>query len=145
MDLNDEVKELIEGFTNSLAQVPTEELSDLLSSSFEWAGSKIDWKTAKDHQYKKMIDLQSHNEVEQFIIKTNISRTILDSKHICYVNDGPLDFGLIIKPEIFFDILHIIYENVPLHHYFFDNKATWCLAITAEGYIDFGYSIKAKK
>lgn len=36
-------------------------------------------------------------------------------------------------------------ENIPQHHYFFDGQNKWCLVVSAEGYIDFGFSWSDKK
>lgn len=144
MNLNDEIK--IE--LNKLPVPPKiidewEEIADSLSDSFDWLGSKIDWSRTYFHKticYKKNENI--HSVVNRFFNENCLNEFISNSDSIYYICDSSLDFALQIEPSQFFKNLFFIIDNVPQHHYFFDDDTKWCLAITMEGFIDFGCSIK---
>lgn len=117
-----------------------EPIADILSSSFNWKGSKIDWNSLGLH-IEKPVDFKSSKvdkEVEEFIEKSGLSKLIIYAKNIYYVNDSSLDFAVSLNMENFSSFVIYAINNIPQHHYFFDERAMWCFAITTEGYLDLG-------
>lgn len=117
-----------------------EPIADILSDRFPWKGSKIDWNHLKCHVEDKFnFSSDDHSkEIERFLIKSGAINKISKSNVIYYINDSSLDFAFLLKPNSFIDFASYATNNIPQHHYFFDNEGSWCLAITSEGYIDFG-------
>ena len=117
-----------------------EPIADVLSESFNWNGSKIDWNCLELH-IEKPIDFKStqiEKEVEEFIKESGLYKFINEGEIIYYVNDSSLDFAVSLGSKIFLSFVIYVIDNIPQHHYFFDEGANWCFAITAEGYLDFG-------
>ncbi|WP_255461746.1 type IV secretion protein Rhs [Pantoea sp. EKM101V] len=117
-----------------------EPVADLLSDSFNWKGSKIDWKSLKLH-VEKPIDFKStqiEKDVEEFIEESGLYNFISSGVGIFYINDSSLDFAVSFDSKTFMSFVIYVINNIPQHHYFFDKEAKWCFAITAEGYLDFG-------
>ncbi|AKH63568.1 MULTISPECIES: hypothetical protein [Photorhabdus] len=118
-----------------------EEIADSLSDSFKWKGSKIDWLKTNHHQsclYTKDDDLELL--MKKFVEDHSLNKVIYSSKTIYYINDSSLDFAIAMNPEQFHAISLLVINNVPQHHYFFDENKKWCFVISSEGYIDFGFS-----
>lgn len=144
MTLDDEIKEKISQLSDSLLIIDDWDfIADELSDSFEWIGSKINWSKTTKH---KSLNLKGNNsdwlgQVNKFIHANNINSEISHSDQIYYINDSSLDFSISIKPEQFHPFLKMAIENIPQHHYFFNRKTRWCIVISSEGYIDFGFSI----
>ena len=72
-----------------------------------------------------------------FLLK-KIKEKILSSKEIHYIGDGITSSELIFSGKEFFKVLEFLFENVPEHHYFFDEDKKWCLLIATEGWIAYG-------
>jgi len=144
MTLDDEIKEKISQLSDSLLIIDDWDfIADELSDSFEWIGSKINWSKTTKH---KSLNLKGNHsdwlgQVNKFIHVNNINSEISHSDQIYYINDSSLDFSISIKPEQFHPFLKMAIENIPQHHYFFNRKTRWCIVISSEGYIDFGFSI----
>jgi hypothetical protein len=144
MNLDDEIKLLIADLSNPPEIIDEwEPIADFLSDTFEWAGSKIDWGKSINHSYHK---LTSNKGVWPALVLAFINKhdLVCSSKEIFYINDSSLDFALRISAEQFNSTLILLINNVPQHHYFFDTEAKWCLSITSEGYVDFGFSNMTK-
>ena len=67
-----------------------------------------------------------------------IKEEILASNEIHYIGDGITSSELIFSGKEFFKVLEFLFENVPEHHYFFDENEKWCLLIATEGWITYG-------
>lgn len=140
MTLNDEIKLLIADLPNPPEIIDEwEPIADYLSDMFEWAGSKIDWDKTISHSYQK---LTNDKRFWPSLVIAFINRhyRFCDSEEIFYINDSSLDFALKISAEQFNHTLTLLTDQVPQHHYFFAPKTKWCLSITSEGYVDFGFS-----
>lgn len=115
-------------------------LADILTNSFEWKGSKIDWSKTNGH---KCCTLNASSGegicfAKKFLSDSGVARIISSSERIFYINDSSLDFSLMISPGQFEDVFEYLVVNVPQHHYFFDVDNGWCLVFSSEGYVDFG-------
>ncbi|MBY7469859.1 type IV secretion protein Rhs [Escherichia marmotae] len=145
MILDDEIKEKIAQQSDSLLIIDDWTfIADELSDSFEWIGSKINWSRTRKHE---CLNLKGNNsdwfdKINKFIHCNNIDSEILHSDNIYYINDSSLDFSVSIKPEQFYFFLKMAIENIPQHHYFFNREKKWCVVISSEGYIDFGFSMR---
>lgn len=120
-----------------------------LNRRFYFAGSKIDWSRSTDHWHQSFrssdesIDTRGkHRAVEEILRKHEFSSVIECAVEIDYINDSSLDFGVRLSPTIFWDALAVFLSHVPQHHYFFAADGSWCLAITMEGFVDFGRAAK---
>ncbi|PEI05700.1 type IV secretion protein Rhs [Pantoea agglomerans] len=90
---------------------------------------------------EKPIDFKStqiQKQVEEFIKEIGLYEFINESEMIYYVNDSSLDFAVSLDSKIFLSFVIYVINYIPQQHYFFDEEANWCFAITAEGYLDFG-------
>jgi len=140
MYLDEELKRQLADRGIAAEPVPCEEITGLLDDAFPWSGSKIDWGRTSGHLCAGYGAEDACANVIRFVRQEAVWQALHLSRVIYYVNDGVLDFGLVFSPDSFLDVFAIIIGNVPLHHYFYDDKAAWCLAVTAEGYIDFAFS-----
>lgn len=147
MTLDDEIKEKILQLSDSLLIIDDwSSIADELSDSFEWVGSKINWSKTNKH---KILSLKGNysdwsGQINNFIHVNKIDSEISYSDKIYYINDSSLDFVISIKPDQFYPFLKLAIENIPQHHYFFNRVKKWCLVISSEGYIDFGFSLSEK-
>ena len=146
MTFEDEIrKSILElDFPPLLIDSPNE-IVDKIASSFDWIGSKIDWGKTKNHRHLNLVgsDDDSLSLIKEFIIKNmDINHAISVSQGICYINDSSIDFCVYITSSQFDEWLEFAYNNIPQHHYYFDEAQGWCLVITMEGNVDFGFSTK---
>ena len=125
-------------------------LIQVLNKNFTFTGSKVDWSKTLGHWCQtfrindQSVSLDEKFEsVEAILRRKNFSQILEGGGGIFYINDSSLDFGLEMSPMRFWDVLRIIVSNVPQHHYFFAATGYWCLAITMEGFVDFGYASKS--
>ena len=77
-----------------------------------------------------------NNNVREY--KEKIKEEILASNEIHYIGDGITNSELVFSGKEFFKVLEFLFENVPEHHYFFDEDKRWCLLIATEGWIAYG-------
>jgi len=143
MDLDEEIRELITGRNIAADIVPYDEITGVLEAAYDWGGSKICWDRTANHIHARYDITDPLTGVRRFLEHETILQSLRASRRIFYVNDGPLDFGLALSPESFFDAVPLLVENVPLHQYFYDEDAAWCLVVAAEGDIDFGHAIRS--
>ena len=143
MTLDDEIKGKILQLSDSLLIIDDwNAIADELSDAFEWIGSKINW--SKTNGYKSLALQGDYSDwigqIEKFIYVNNIDDLILHGHNIYYINDSSLGFAISITPENFYEFLELAIKNIPQHHYFFNDENRWCIVISSEGYIDFGFS-----
>ena len=117
-----------------------EPVADILSAAFQWKGSKIYWNSLLRHVERpiKFDSMQVDFDVKEFIKDSGLNDFLNETNTIYYINDSSLDFAISLEPKILQEFVVYVIHNIPQHHYFFDENAKWCLAITSEGYIDFG-------
>ncbi|WP_336695681.1 hypothetical protein [Delftia acidovorans] len=150
MSVNDEFMELLHQIIakGSVSIVEDDsKIFDIINENYEFIGSKIDWSRTRNHWSEKYnfskegINLKDkYKNILKSLINNNFNEIIKNENGIYYISDYSLSYGLEIEKSSFFDILKIIISNIPQHHYFTNPNGSWCLAITMEGYIDFGYS-----
>lgn len=142
MTIDNEIKLQIADLSNPPEIIDEwEGIADSLSDMFEWAGSKIDWSKAISHSFQRIgSDKELWPSLVMEFINVHAHDFICKSNGFFYINDSSLDFALKIQPAQIYNTLTLLIENVPQHHYFFDIDAKWCLVISSEGYVDFGFS-----
>ena len=67
-----------------------------------------------------------------------IKEEILASNEIHYIGDGITNSELVFLGKEFFKVLEFLFENIPEHHYFFDEDRRWGLLVATEGWITYG-------
>ncbi|EKF33716.1 hypothetical protein [Bacillus xiamenensis] len=115
---------------------------DLLEQKFEFDGSKIDWLQTKNHY-----SMNSNNESllpDALLFITELKEKYLDNNlQVIYIGDNLTEFGYQ------FELKHIekllaYFLDVPQHHYFISLEGDWCMCISYENYLDFGFSLNQK-
>lgn len=148
MTLDDEIRREIFQLPDTPEIVDDWEfIVDELSDDFQWIGSKIDWKNTINHKY-----LELHGDysdwlaaIKCFINDDEIKSEISKSNDIFYINDSSLDFSVRLNNHQLYSFLSLAVKKIPQHHYFFERKRKWCLVISSEGYLDFGFSPALKE
>lgn len=110
---------------------------EYLNNNFSFLGTKIN--LSKENNYISY-DFKKNNFLDmiKFFEFKKIKEEILASNEIHYIGDGITNSELIFSGKEFFKILKFLFENVPEHHYFFDENEKWCLLIATEGWIAYG-------
>lgn len=145
MNLNDEIRMKISQLSAPPELVDSwENIVDILSDSFNWKGTKIDWSKSSNNKSSQLFGDYSYwlSMIRKFIADSDINAEIKKSQSIYYINDSSLDFAVHLTLKQFDNFLAFAIENIPQHHYFFDSLNKWCLVISSEGYVDFGLSQK---
>ena len=111
---------------------------ELLEDNFSFLGSKIDWKKTYHHINAKYSDSTLIAESEQFIKNLQESLLRKDEK-VVYISDG--ESNLVYT----FDLNNILkllpaFLSVPQHHYFMPLDCRWCICISTENHLDFGFT-----
>ena len=136
-EIEDEIKEFVNR-TENIYYFPDSDYGvEYLNNNFSFLGTKID--LSKENNYISY-DFKKNNFLDmiKFFEFKKIKEEILASNEIHYIGDGITNSELIFSGKEFFKILKFLFENVPEHHYFFDENEKWCLLIATEGWIAYG-------
>lgn len=116
----------------------SDDLADRLSTTFPFCGSKIDWRATRGHCSGR--ELSRDRELVAFADFFDRRSKELGRDSIAYyVNDNQVDWALRASLWTFSRHLEAITE-IPGHHYFVADDLGWCMALTMEGDIDFGFA-----
>jgi len=141
MTFNEEIENEIKEFvsrTENVYYFPDSNYGvEYLNNNFSFLGTKIN--LSKENNYISY-DFKKNNFLDmiKFFEFKKIKEEILASNEIHYIGDGITNSELIFSGKEFFKILKFLFENVPEHHYFFDENEKWCLLIATEGWIAYG-------
>ena len=141
MTFNEEIENEIKEFvsrTENVYYFPDSNYGvEYLNNNFSFLGTKIN--LSKENNYISY-DFKKNNFLDmiKFFEFKKIKEEILASSEIHYIGDGITNSELIFSGKEFFKILKFLFENVPEHHYFFDENEKWCLLIATEGWIAYG-------
>ena len=116
-----------------------DEVDDLfrrLESAFPIARSKIDWNKVPGSIY--LASKGAKRENFQRFFHENMERMGLDTTAL-YLSDAALSFAIAGTVRSLGQSLHSILEN-PEHHYFVASDFSWCMALTMEGDMNFGFA-----
>lgn len=110
---------------------------EYLNNNFSVLGTKID--LSKENNYISC-DFKKNDFLDmiKFFEFKKIKEEILASNEIHYIGDGITNSELIFSGKNFFKVLEFLFENIPEHHYFFDEDRRWCLLVATEGWITYG-------
>ena len=141
MTFSEEIENEIKEFANKTENIyyfPNSNYGvEYLNNNFRFLGTKIDLSKEKnytscDFKENNFLDMMTFFEFE------DIKEKILESNEIHYVGDGITNSELVFLGKDFFKVLEFLFENIPEHHYFFNEDKKWCLLIATEGWIAYG-------
>ena len=132
-----EIKEFVNKIENIYYFSDSNYGVEYLNNNFSVLGTKID--LSKENNYISY-DFKKNNflDMVKFFEFKKIKEKILANNESHYIGDGITNSELIFSGKEFFKILKFLFENVPEHHYFFDENEKWCLLIATEGWIAYG-------
>ena len=109
-----------------------DELFEELTAAFPFGGTKIDWRDVPG-------SLHAHGDQEDYerFFLENTTKMGWDAPAY-YLSDNSINFAIAGSVERLAKHLPIILEN-PEHHYFTAEDFSWCMALTMEGDMDFGF------
>lgn len=136
-EIENEIKEFVSRTENVYYFPDSNYGVEYLNNNFSFLGTKIN--LSKENNYISY-DFKKNNFLDmiKFFEFKKIKEEILASNEIHYIGDGITNSELIFSGKEFFKILKFLFENVPEHHYFFDENEKWCLLIATEGWIAYG-------
>ena len=141
MTFNEEIENEIKEFvsrTENVYYFPDSNYGvEYLNNNFSVLGTKID--LSKENNYISC-DFKKNDFLDmiKFFEFKKIKEEILASNEIHYIGDGITNSELIFSGKEFFKILEFLFENIPEHHYFFDEDRRWGLLVATEGWITYG-------
>jgi hypothetical protein len=109
-----------------------------LAGKYPADGSKIDWNRVPGsvRRFEGQDDLQAEKFAEFF---EEIAAKFSLSGNVIYVGDSATDFALEGQISTIRKILPELL-GVPQHHYFVDPGCSWCMCLTMEGDMGFGFA-----
>ena len=132
-----EIKEFVNKIENIYYFSDSNYGVEYLNNNFSVLGTKLD--LSKEINYTSYdFKKNDFSSMIKFFELKKIKEKILSSKEIHYIGDGITNSELIFSGKDFFRVLEFLFENVPEHHYFFDENEKWCLLIATEGWIAYG-------
>ena len=136
-EIENEIKEFVSRTENVYYFPDSNYGVEYLNNNFSFLGTKIN--LSKENNYISY-DFKKNNFLDmiKFFEFKKIKEEILASNEIHYIGDGITNSELIFSGKEFFKILKFLFENVPEHHYFFDENEKWCLLIATEGWLNYG-------
>ena len=136
-EIEDEIKEFVSRTENVYYFPDSNYGVEYLNNNFSFLGTKIN--LSKENNYISY-DFKKNNFLDmiKFFEFKKIKEEILASNEIHYIGDGITNSELIFSGKEFFKILKFLFENVPEHHYFFDEDRRWGLLVATEGWITYG-------
>lgn len=141
MTFSDKIENEIKEFVNKIENIYYFSDSnygvEYLNNNFSVLGTKLDLSKEKNYtsyDFKK----NDFSSMIKFFEFKKIKEEILASNEIHYIGDGITKSELIFSGKDFFKVLEFLFENIPEHHYFFDEDRRWCLLVATEGWITYG-------
>ncbi|MBY0185860.1 rhs-associated protein [Bacillus altitudinis] len=115
---------------------------DLIEQKFEFDASKIDWSQTNHHH-----SMNSNNESllpDALLFITELKEKYLDNNlQVIYIGDNLTEFGYQFELKHIEELL-VYFLDIPQHHYFISLEGDWCMCISYENYLDFGFSLNKK-
>ena len=136
-EIENEIKEFVSR-TEDIYYFPDSNYGvEYLNNKFSFLGTKIN--LSKENNYINY-NFKKNNFLDmiKFFEFKKIKEEILASNEIHYIGDGITNSELVFSGKDFLKVLKFLFENIPEHHYFFDENRRWCLLIATEGWIAYG-------
>lgn len=109
-----------------------------LARTFPVIGSKIDWEKVPDSI--ELVELQESAQINRFIgFFDEVCAKFSLSGDVIYVGDSATEFALESAVDVMKKILPELL-SIPQHHYFIGPGYSWCICLTMEGDMAFGFS-----
>lgn len=110
---------------------------EVLANSYPAAGSKIDWSEVPGsiRAFEESDSLQAGKFIEFF---DEVVEKFSLSGDVVYVGDSATDFSIRAAIEKIREILPELLD-IPQHHYFIGPDFSWCMCLTMEGDMGFGF------
>ena len=136
-EIEDEIKEFVNKIENIYYFPDSNYGVEYLNNNFSFLGTKIN--LSKENNYISC-DFKKNDFLDmiKFFEFKKIKEEILASNEIHYIGDGITNSELVFSGKDFFKVLKFLFENIPEHHYFFDEDRRWCLLVATEGWITYG-------
>lgn len=136
-EVENEIKEFISKIENIHYFQDSNYGVEYLNNNFSFLGTKIN--LSKENNYINY-NFKKNNFLDmiKFFEFKRIKEEILASNEIHYIGDGITNSELVFSGKDFLKVLKFLFENIPEHHYFFDEDKKWCLFIATEGWIAYG-------
>lgn len=138
------VKDLVLNELNKCVKIikNPEPYLDLIEQKFKFNGSKIDWFETNKHYSKESNNESLIIDAIQFI--TDLKEKYLNNNvQVMYLGDGLTEFGYQFEIKDIEQLL-VYFLAIPQHHYFIPLDGDWCLCVSYENYLDFGFSLNSK-
>ena len=113
---------------------------NLINQNFEFSGTKIDWSQTYKHYYKESDDESLLTDAIQFINELK-EKYLTNNIQVIYIGDGLTEYGYQFALNDIEKLL-VCFLDFPQHHYFIPLNCDWCICITKQNDLDFGYSLK---
>jgi hypothetical protein len=122
--------------------IDSDKYLDFIEQKFVFIGSKIDWSKTNNHCSKKSNNDFLLTDTRLFI--TELKNVFFNNNvQVIYIGDNLTEFNYQFQMNNIEDLLIYLLE-IPQHHYFVSLEGAWCICISSENYIDFGFSIVSK-
>lgn len=133
-EIENEIKEFVSR-TEDIYYFPDSNYGvEYLNNNFSFLGTKIN--LSKENNYINY-NFKKNNFLDM-IKFFEFKKIKLASNEIHYIGDGITNSELVFSGKDFLKVLKFLFENIPEHHYFFDENRRWCLLIATEGWIAYG-------
>ncbi len=109
-----------------------------LESAFPALGSKIDWLSVPTAIESVSLDEETRPQAFASFYDSLVAEFSL-SGVVTYVGDSATEFAIEGSVESLRNALPSL-VRIPQHHYFVGTNAAWCITLTMEGWMAFGFS-----
>ncbi|WLR42517.1 rhs-associated protein [Bacillus carboniphilus] len=116
-----------------------ESFINLIEQNFEFSGSQIDWFKTDNHYSKESNNKSLLSDARLFIAELK-EKYMNNNIPLMYIGDNLTEFGYQFEIKDIEKIL-VFFLDIPQHHYFIPLEGDWCLGISYENYLDFGFSL----
>ncbi|MCM3025310.1 rhs-associated protein [Bacillus safensis] len=115
---------------------------ELIEQKFDFAGSKINWLQTNKHHSKSTNNESLLPDALLFITELK-ERYLANNLQVIYIGDNLTEFGYQFELKHLKELL-VYFLDIPQHHYFISLEGDWCICISFENYLDFGFSLNHK-
>lgn len=115
----------------------SEAIISRVSATFPFVGSKIDWRELTCHRHARTEAKNISLDFSNFLV--GVCDQVGQEAPAIHIVDGNVVCALRASIWTFQQNLNPILK-IPFHHYFFSEDLSWCVALTMEGDMDFGFA-----
>ncbi|AWI36918.1 hypothetical protein BA81_15746 [Bacillus safensis FO-36b] len=115
---------------------------DLIEQKFVFAVSKINWLQTNKHHSKSSNNESLLSDAPLFITELK-EKYLANDLQVIYIGDNLTEFGYQFELKHLKELL-VYFLDIPQHHYFISLEGDWCICLSFENYLDFGFSLNNK-